>query len=34
MRHDDLNIFVNKEDSLELDSDIISFDSDMMKSCV
>lgn len=34
MKYDDLNIFVNKEDCLELDSDIIAFDLDMSKSCV
>ena len=34
MKHDDLNLFVNRDDCLELDSDIISYDFDMLKSCV
>jgi hypothetical protein len=34
MKHDDLNLFVNKEDCLDLDSDVVAFDLDMAKSCV
>lgn len=34
MKYDDLNIFVNKDEALELDSDVVGFDIDMIKSNV